>query len=225
MSFQMIHMEIAYRLLEHLPQIKSDAEFILGAVAPDSVHMKANYDVSMKVKSHMFEGCGNWSDTQDYRRWSRNINSVLCKVLDEKKQIDRRDFEIGLCVHCLTDYWNDIKIWKRLQSEHIPPMKFEEFKETYYPEARGIDQWLYQNSKNTKAIRDMLSKAAAFSIEGLVNQEDVEKQRRHLLGTQYDVDAVDISKYLFLSAGDIEDFIDFVVNDIKEKINDKGRDR
>ena len=34
---------------------------------------------------------------------------------------------LGLCVHCLTDYWNDIKIWKRLQSEHIPPMKFEEF--------------------------------------------------------------------------------------------------
>ena len=32
------------------------------------------------------------------------------------------------------------------------------------------------------------------------------------------MDAVDISEYRFLSAGDIEDFIEFVVNDLVEKI-------
>ena len=60
MSFQMIHMEIAYRLLSRLPQIENAAEFILGSVAPDSVHMNADYTVDRKVKSHMFEECGNW---------------------------------------------------------------------------------------------------------------------------------------------------------------------
>lgn len=49
MAFQMIHMEIAYRLLNRIPQIENPAEFILGSVAPDSVHMNPNYDVSMKV--------------------------------------------------------------------------------------------------------------------------------------------------------------------------------
>ena len=69
MAFQMIHMEIAYRLLKRILPISNPAEFILGSVAPDSVHMNSDYDVNMKAKSHMFEGCGRWSDTQDYQLW------------------------------------------------------------------------------------------------------------------------------------------------------------
>ncbi|MBQ7942462.1 MAG: hypothetical protein IJ326_00190 [Lachnospiraceae bacterium] len=219
MSFQMIHMEVAYRLLKRIPQIENAAEFILGSVAPDSVHMNPNYDVNMKIKSHMFKGCGIWSDTQDYQRWHSNINDIFCKyAVTEKGQV-YRDFVFGLCVHCLTDYWNDIEIWKKLQSENIPPMNFEEFKDAYYPEARGIDLWLHQNSENTDAICKMLSEAMVFDVEGLVCQADIEKQRNHLLNSQYDVDAVDISKYRFLSARGINTFIEFVVNDIAETID------
>ena len=218
MAFQMIHMEIAYRLLNRIPQIENPAEFILGSVAPDSVHMNPNYDVSMKVKSHMFKGCGTWSDTQDYQRWNSNINNVFCEYAMTKKGQAYRDFVIGLCVHCLTDYWNDLKIWKKLQSENIPPMDFEEFKEAYYPEAKGIDLWLYQNSKNTKTIRKMLTNAVAIEVEGLVNKADIERQRSYLLNIQYDVDTVDISKYRFLSASDIDAFIDLAVNEIAEII-------
>ena len=215
----MIHMEIAYRLLEQIPQIENAAEFIMGSVAPDSVHMHPEYEVSMKIRSHMFEGCGKWSDTQDYQRWERNISSIFRKYCDEKEQIDYRDFVIGLCVHCLTDYWNDIKIWRKLQKEYIPPMKLEEFRDAYYPEAQGIDKWLYQNSKNTEVIRAMISSAKAFDVDGLVDKELVEKQRSHLLNVQYDVDIVDISKYQFLSADIIADFIEFAVEEIAKTIN------
>ena len=218
MSYQMIHMEVAYRLLEQIPLIENAAEFILGSVAPDCVHMNPDYNVAIKIKSHMFKGCGKWSDTQDYRRWNSNIRSNFCAIYTEQERTDYRDFVLGLCVHCLTDYWNDIKIWKRLQNEYIPPMKLEEFKEAYYREARGIDIWLYQNSRNTEAIRAMLSKAKAFEAEGLVRKEYLEKQRDHLLNVQYDVDTVDISKYHFLSSSVIEDFIDTVVNEIAEQV-------
>lgn len=216
MAFQMIHMEIAYRLLERIPQIPNAAEFILGSVAPDSVHMNPDYNVSMKVKSHMFEGCGKWGDTQDYQLWKRNINS-FCEIVALKAD-SYRDFGIGICVHCLTDYWNDIKIWRKLQSENIPPMNIDTFKKAYYPEAQGIDLWLYQNSKNTKLIRKMLSEAIALNIEGIVNKEDIERQRNHLLNTQYNADMVEISTYRYLSANDISDFIEFTVNDIAKTI-------
>ena len=215
MAFQMIHMEIAYRLLEHLPQIKNAAEFILGSVAPDSVHMNPDYDVSMKVKSHMFEDCGPWGNTQDYQRWISNINMVLCgEYMTTTKGQAYKDFVLGLCVHCLTDYWNDLKIWRKNQKEHIPPMEFDEFKEAYYLEARGIDRWLYQNSKHTEKIRTMLADATAFDVEGLVSKADIESERNHLLNVQYDVDAVDISKYHYISESEIDAFIRFVVNDI-----------
>jgi len=221
MAFQMIHMEIAYRLLEHIPQIENAAEFILGSVAPDSVHMNPNYDIDMKIKSHMFEGSGEWGDTRDYQRWRKNIDGVLSKVIDEKDRTIYRDFVIGMCVHCLTDYWNDLIIWRKLQGRYIPPMSVDEFREAYYPEARGIDFWLYQNSRNTGSIRKMLSEAAVIGVEGLVNKEDVEQLRSWLLNTQYEVEAVDISGYRFLSAGFIEEFIDFTVKEISETIRFK----
>ncbi|MDE5866821.1 MAG: hypothetical protein K2H31_09515 [Lachnospiraceae bacterium] len=221
MAFQMIHMEIAYRLLEQISQIENAAEFILGSVAPDSVHMNPHFEIGMKVQSHMFEGCGKWSDTQDYVRWRSNIENVLHKYTDTGKSTVYRDFVFGLCVHCLTDYWNDIKIWRNLQKEYIPPMEFTEFREAYYPEARGIDLWLHQNGKNTKSIMEMLDRSVAFDIVGLVNKDDIEKQKEHLLNVQYNVDTVDISKYRFLSADFLEDFIEFNVNDIKETLQQK----
>lgn len=125
---------------------------------------------------------------------------------------------LGLCVHCLTDYWNDIKIWKRLQGEYIPSMEFEAFRNAYYPEAQGIDQWLYQNSKNTKTIREMLMKAKAFDVEELVAKDNIEKQRNHLLNVQYEVETIDISNYQFLSERNILEFINFVVDDIAKTI-------
>lgn len=97
-------------------------------------------------------------------------------------------------------------------------MNIEEFKKAYYPEAKGIDLWLYQNSKNTKLIRRMLSEAIALNVEGILNKEDIERQRNHLLNTQYNVDMVDISTYHYLSANDIFDFIEFTVNDIAKTI-------
>ena len=42
MSFQMVHMEIAYRVAE-MTGIKERAAFILGSVLPDSVHMRDDY--------------------------------------------------------------------------------------------------------------------------------------------------------------------------------------
>ncbi len=220
MAFQMIHMEIAYGLLQHLPQIENKAEFLLGSVAPDSVHMNPNYDVSSKVLSHMFEGCGMWSDTQDYERWMSNIQEVFVKLTAQEDDSKYRDFVIGLCVHCMTDYWNDLRIWRRLQKQNMPPMTLEEFKEAYYPEAKGIDLWLYQNSANTKVIRELLREADSFDVEGLVKKAEVEKQRQHLLCVQYEADEIDISQFRFLSAEDIRDFVTFVVEDIAGKIRE-----
>lgn len=215
MSLQMIHMEIAYRLLQYLPQVKHPAEFILGSVAPDAVHMAMHFDVNRKVNSHLFEGCGPWGDTQDYDRWMRNINAFLEKVMAVESESARRDFALGICVHCLTDYWNDIGIWRKAQGVYLQTMPFGKFKEAYYRELRNIDWWLYQNGKNTAAVREMLAGAVSFAIEGLVDREELERQRAHLLYEQYEVDAVDITRNYFFTPERIEDFIMFVVAEVK----------
>lgn len=214
----MIHMEIAYRLLQQFPEIKNKSEFILGSVAPDSVHMNQHYEVEMKVNSHMFEFCGKWGNTQDYMRWEKNIKNFFLKNAVGNERTKYQDFSFGICVHCLTDYWNDIKIWKRLQKKYVPPMDFEKFKHDYYIEARGIDLWLYQNGKNTSAIRHMLSQAEAIGIDGIITSKEVELQRNHLLTVQYTQQNIDLSNYIFLSADTLEEFISFTTATIKKTL-------
>lgn len=218
MSFQMIHMEIAYRLLQYFPQVKHPAEFILGSVAPDAVHMAADFDVNRKVKSHLFEGCGPWGDTQDYGQWQRNIETFLEKVVTVEVEPARRDFEFGIWIHCLTDRWNDLMIWREAQRMYLPGMGFEEFKEIYYQEYRSIDRWLYQNSENTAAVRSLLADAAAFDIESLVDREELERQREHLLCEQYNTKVVNITQNCFFTSERIDDFMAFVIDDIRKAI-------
>lgn len=222
MSLQMIHMEIAYRLLEYLPQIEHPAEFILGSVAPDAVHMNSHYDVNSKVKSHLFENCGPWGDTQDYEQWRSNIEVYLEGITAAQEEPARRDFMLGICVHCLTDRWNDIRIWRKAQSEFLTTMTFEAFKEAFYREQRSIDNWLYQNSGNTPEIRKLLADAESFEIEGLVDEGELETLRKHLLCMQYDVEKVDITTNCFFTAEMIEAFMSFTVDAIRETLAEKG---
>lgn len=225
MSFQMIHMEIAYRLLQYLPQVKHPAEFILGSVAPDAVHMapdaaclSTDFDVSKKVQSHLFEGCGPWGDTQDYERWEQNICAFFENVVTAEAEPARRDFALGIYAHCLTDRWNDLRIWRVAQRIYLPSMPVEEFKEIYYQEYRRIDWWLYQNSGYTAEICALLADAAVFSIEGLVNGEELESLKKYLLTVQYNVEIVDITRNHFFTAARIEDFITFVAKDVQERL-------
>lgn len=219
MSLQMIHMEIAYRLLQYLPQVKHPAEFILGSVAPDAVHMAADaahlaadFDVAEKVRSHLFEGCGPWGDTQDYEQWERNIETFFEKGVRGETEPARRDFALGIYVHCLTDRWNDLRIWRRAQSMYLPAMAFAEFRDSFYREYRKIDWWLYQNSEHTTKICALLADAAVFSLEGLVNGEKLENLKKYLLTVQYNVEMVDITQNHFFTAQRIEDFMTFVID-------------
>ena len=38
-----------------------------------------NKDIGLN--SHMFEGCGKWSDTQDYQLWKRNLQSFCENIV------------------------------------------------------------------------------------------------------------------------------------------------
>ena len=53
MAAQMIHMAVAYKLMEPLGVDACKEEFILGSVAPDSVHFDEDY-LPKKIHSHLF---------------------------------------------------------------------------------------------------------------------------------------------------------------------------
>lgn len=220
MAFQMVHMEVAYRMLEYMPDMKYKEDFILGSVAPDSVHMETVYKVENKIDSHLFWGCGPWAKTTDSEKWKNNILDFWEKS-KEIKDVSR-EFLMGYAVHCLTDYCNDLNVWIALKNKSKIPE--EELKKLYYPEARGIDQWLFLNSPNAKNIMELLEKGRAFSIENKVKKEMIEKEKLHLLNRQYKTDLTDevranlrdeiVNNYRFVPPEFMEKFLNQTAKDV-----------
>ena len=208
MAFQMIHMEIAYRVIRELGLTDGKEEFLLGSVSPDSVHMRSDYSVENKIHSHLFEGCGPWGDTQDYERWMENIYRFLRDFTTEEKSIKRKMLVMGIFTHCITDYFNDITIWRGAQKRTLLPMS--QFKNEFYVEARAIDEWLYQNSENTTEIRSLLMNSQNEGFYDFYTAKDVAMMKNNLLNIQYDVPPADVRGFRYYTKEMLIKFLDEV---------------
>jgi hypothetical protein len=220
MAAQMIHMEVAYRLAERMGIDEYKEEFILGSIAPDSVHFEDDYLVK-KIHSHIFEDCGPWGDTQDYEQWIENIRSFWIKYVKTENDKKRRTFLSGICVHCLTDYWNDLLIWRALQKKMIPPMTYDGFREEYYPESRLIDRWLYQNSSNSEEIFRLLAASKEMDFEDYVRADSLKKMKKHLFETQYHIEeAIDVSAHKYYPEDMLHWFLDETVDKVYRQLEE-----
>lgn len=222
MSFQMIHMEIAYRVMEKLSLTEGREAFMLGSVAPDAVHMRADYTVESKIHSHLFESCGPWGDVRDNERWLRNIDQFWNAYGKDETEVSLKMLAAGIFVHCMTDYWNDVTIWNGTRREYVPPMDPARFKNEFYVEANAIDKWLYQNSRHTEEIRALLAAAKAQSLADYFSAEDTSKIKHHLLNIQYDVPPVDISAFRYYTREKLEKFLADVTEDVCRNLTARG---
>ncbi len=220
MSGQITHMVIASRLIEKLGLDEGKEQLILGSVAPDSVHFSDDY-LPKKVHSHLFENCGPWGDTQDYDNWIENIKSFWKKyVVNESDQANKMFF-LGIVIHCLTDYWNDLLIWRALQKKMIPPMSYDSFKEGYYPESFRIDRWLYQNIENADVLMKLLSDSREMDFEDYLRAVEISKMKDHLINVQYNLpDPIDVSGHKYYSAKMMHKFIEEVPDRICGQLNE-----
>ena len=211
MSFQMTHLEIAYRVAKKLGLSENLEQFILGSVASDSVHFRDGFVIEHKIHSHLFEECGEWSDTQDYERWMQNIGDFWDKYGASEKDARLKAFILGICAHCVTDYCNDRIIWRALEKQYIPPMTRDEFRSVYYPEAQTVDKWLFQNSPNAKEIVTLLKASEEVDLGDFIYARDQVKMKEHLINVQYNLpEPLDVSAFKYYPADKILWFVDTV---------------
>ena len=217
MAGQSTHMEIAYNLAERMGIDEGRAEFILGSIAPDSVPFTEPLRAE-KIHSHLFENCGPWGDTQDYDQWLVNISDFYAKYVPDEKDIRKKMFLLGICVHCWTDYWNDLLIWRVTQRMMIPPMNYDEFKAAYYPEAQRLGLWLFQTSPRSKEISALLASSEEYDFEDYVKAEDLKDLKDYLLNEQYNVpETVDVSAHKYFTSEMLLEFIDEATTRIHEE--------
>ena len=208
MAGQMTHMEIAYNLAEIMGIDEGRAEFILGSIAPDAVPFTEPLRAE-KIHTHLFENCGPWGDTQDYEQWLVNIKDFRGKYVKDEQDTRKKMFLLGICVHCFTDYWNDLMIWRVAQKRMMPPMNFEEFKAAYYPEAQRLGVWQFQNSPRAKEIMELMMASEEYDFEDYTKIADLKNIKDWLLNVQFNVpEKVDVSGHKYYTKEMLLEFTD-----------------
>lgn len=218
MSYPMVHLQIAYGLLERCRSVERRGDFLLGSVAPDAVHFRDPYEVSLKEKSHLWKFGPRWGVTLDHAGWRKAIFAFW----EGYKKDESRDFVAGYCVHLLTDWENDRRIWTPFRENMMQETEIREIDEIhrrYAAEAYGIDQWLYQTSGDSKEIWRLLEQGQIYDIEGCILKEDLERQKRSILNEQFiGKETLDVSGYRFCTKEAMEAFVRVCVEEISREI-------
>lgn len=117
MPFPMIHMEVA-RLVKAKCGIGNTAQYYLGTIAPDAVHIRAGMSGEDKKAAHLCTDGAAWGEVTDNAGWRDNVLDFL-----RTNTAGDRDFLLGYCVHILTDiYWNE-KVYMPFKRHYKGPVK------------------------------------------------------------------------------------------------------
>lgn len=216
MPFPMTHMQIAYQMLGRFSWLERPADYMLGSIAPDAVHFCEQYDAGLKEASHLWHYGPKWGITMDAESWKKNVRDFWMR---EKKN-GNQNFLAGYCVHILTDWLYDRRIWSPFRQMHEGPGGMpEEVFEQYRKEAHLADRWLYQTSRDAEAVWRLLKEAQSHGIEGCVRADEVEKQRKSVLTEQFPDEnrlPADIGGNIYITKEMLESFIQESVNLLPE---------
>lgn len=183
MPFPMTHLAVAYDCIcQNKSAVSRPEQFLLGALAPDSVHFRPNYEKSMKKTSHLFEGCGEWGVTEDPDLWYKNIMAFLEKWKDFPEQ----DFIRGYAAHVLTDWVNDRVAWtpyrENTREEFVQGIDGDSF----HREMAAWDYEIYLNFPGRAEIWKLLEKAESHDIPGRIVGKELNDMKTSVLYEQYE---------------------------------------
>lgn len=217
MSYPMVHLKVAYRLLarDDGGRIEKPGDFLLGSVAPDAVHFHDEYNVLLKERSHLWKFGPRWGITLDSEGWLEAVR----KFWKEHQSVEHRDFMAGYCTHLLTDWENDRCIWTPFREKMMRGADLDEVYGQYAAEAYGIDQWLYQDDRESPEIWRLLEQGQVYGVEGCIREEDLARQKQSLLYEQFaGKEGIDVSGYRFCTKEIMERFVEMCVEKISREI-------
>ncbi|MCG8484460.1 MAG: zinc dependent phospholipase C family protein [Clostridia bacterium] len=202
MPFTMTHLYIAYNIIKKVPHLKKPNDFMLGAIAPDSVHFRINYESDMKFNSHLCVGNEKWGRVTNNDEWRENVLFFL----QENKHSQNVDFIYGYCSHILADIQNNMKVWMPFRKKIKDKME-KGIGSMYHQESYAIDYKLYLHPLR-KVIWKMLENSNAFDISNIVKEVEINQMKQSILQEQFENrESVDISTNQYVTLSNIQKFI------------------
>ncbi|MCX7772483.1 MAG: hypothetical protein N2376_05150, partial [Clostridia bacterium] len=183
--------------------IVDKAQFLLGAIAPDSVHFREGFQSDMKKVSHLCNLEQKWGSVTDNEYWTQ----IVLNFLREHQNSMHRDFILGFCAHILSDIRNNIKIWIPFKEKQTQPTN-NIHGSLLHQEAAEIDYKLYRTYEQTPVIWELLEQSHGIDLCGLVFSSEIDKMKQALLYEQYQNKAPgDLSSNQYLTWDTITSFI------------------
>ncbi|CAN7444796.1 zinc dependent phospholipase C family protein [Paenibacillus sp. LjRoot56] len=171
MPWPMVHFSIAEKCFDHDPS----PEFLLGSIAPDAIHMRANTTRKDKGRTHLCEDDGTMPNLQTF--------SDFCKRHITHNDHDNDQFILGYVSHL----YADLKWTETVWNDYVDKMKpvidgqNESIKSRYNIEVCQIDYNLYRNEAWSNKIFDSLLKAREYSVPDLLTSKEITQYRAHIM--------------------------------------------
>ena len=169
MPLPMVHLAIAYNIVEAGFNTKNLPNFYLGAISPDAIHMRPNADRFAKNQTHLLQSNRNWEKINEYE----HTNYIMDFVYKNKTE-SNIDFLWGYGIHILTDI-----LWrKRVFSDFIVKYRkdenpVQEERWAYYNDTDRLDFFLFEESPWRENVWDKLQAANAMDFMDLLSAEEI----------------------------------------------------
>lgn len=220
MAYTMTHIFIAEKLFDRFQKKIDYATYILGATAPDAVHVLENYTPKLKERSHLFPPGLRWGEVskgEDDRNWLASIKRYYL----ENRQSDSTGFLEGYIVHLLSDVYCAVHFFepfvKSITSEREKIMA--QLKEESY----GVNYYFYELFSKQDDLYQILKEGKAETLEHVIEKETIERRTDQLF--EFEFKPRDISKiadYEICRIEDMERIINEACEFILQVVSDDG---
>lgn len=169
MAQSMMHLLAADRIYREKPgSFHSYGDFLLGSIAPDAVHMRADYTREQKRASH-------------YAYTGKSPISHFDSFFEEYCTSENRDFVLGYLVHLASDliWYHSIRAPFKERFLQVPSQDMT-MNEAYYADCEQIEELMF-GEENAPRIISGVKNGRAYTLEGRIDAESVSAWKEKLL--------------------------------------------
>ena len=177
MSYAMTHLIIADMFAKNVPVACKDL-FLLGSIAPDSVHSRADFTKRLKARCHFLQEDESWGEVYEEAPMTKWYGMLKAFYTEKSRLVSEPETEAflkGYTLHIQTDIFNCSKFyapsWMKFGLD-----KVDEFRKVYRNECILQDNWLYQTNPKSAGITQALSRAVdAFDLSAILARLGLDK--------------------------------------------------
>lgn len=176
MPLPMVHLSVAHRLADTLPEPLDLGAFYLGNIAPDAIHMREGTTRDDKQYTHFYP------EQED--NYTGRLQKFYGDYISERKSEGWTSFVTGYFMHVMTDYYwfrsvypaFEEQVREQDQCEGAVRTK-EDLARLYYKETDQIDFNLYRTMNWSEEVWSALNNSSGYEMADRLTADEIIRWR------------------------------------------------